>query len=78
MPTVFNEAGIRFMIYVHDDAPAHIHVLGHGGAVELLIEPFALRAVRGPLTSAQVRKVVQIAMDGRTELLQAWREHRGG
>lgn len=47
MPTFFNEAGFRFMIYVHDHAPAHIHVLGHGGSVELLIEPLSLRAVRG-------------------------------
>ena len=65
------------MIFVHDHAPAHIQVLGHGGAVELLIEPLSLRAVRGPLTNAQVRKVVQIARDRQAELLQAWREHHG-
>lgn len=65
------------MIYVHDHAPAHIHVLGHGGAVELLIEPLALRAVRGALTAAQVRKVVQIARERQPELLQAWKEHHG-
>ncbi len=65
------------MIYVHDHAPAHIDVLGHGGAVELLIEPLSLRAVCGPLTDAQVRKVVQIAGDRQAELLQAWREHHG-
>ncbi len=77
MPTIFNEAGFRFMICVHDHAPAHIHVLGHGGAVELLIEPLSLRAVRGPLTDIQVRKVVQIARDRQSELLQAWRKHHG-
>jgi hypothetical protein len=77
MPTIFNEAGFRFMIYVHDHAPAHIHVLGHGGVVELLIEPLSLRAVRGNLTDAQVRKVVQIAASRQGELLQAWREHHG-
>ena len=65
------------MIYVHDHAPAHIHVLGHGGAVELMIETLTLRAVRGPLTDAQVRKVVQIATDRQSELLQAWRKHHG-
>lgn len=65
------------MIYVHDHAPAHIHILGHGGAVELLIEPLALRAVRGPLTNAEVRKAIQIAQDRHAELLQAWRKHHG-
>ena len=65
------------MIYVHDHAPAHIHVIGHGGAVELMIETLALRAVRGPLTDAQVRKVVQIASDRQSELLQASRKHHG-
>lgn len=77
MPTIFSEAGFRFMIYVHDHAPAHIHVLGHGGAVELLIEPLALRAVRGPLTNAEVRKVIQIARHRQVELLQASRTHHG-
>ena len=65
------------MIYVHDHAPAHLHVLGHGGAVELQIEPLSLRAVRGPLTNAQVRKVVQMARDRQSELLQAWSNHHG-
>jgi hypothetical protein len=77
MPTIFNEAGFRFMIYVHDHAPAHVHVLGHGGAVELWIDPIVLRAVRGPLSNAQVRKVMQIAHDRQAELQQAWREHHG-
>ena len=77
MPTIFSEAGFRFMIYVHDHAPAHLHILGHGGAVELLIKPLALRAVRGPLTNAEVRKVIQIAQDRHAELLQAWRKHHG-
>ena len=65
------------MIYVHDHAPAHIHVLGHGGAVELFVDPLSLRAVRGPLTNVQVRNVVQIARDRQSELLQAWRKHHG-
>jgi hypothetical protein len=33
MPTIFNEAAFRFMMYVHDHAPARVHVLGHGGVV---------------------------------------------
>ena len=65
-------------MYFHDHAPPHIHVLGHVGAVELLIEPLSLRAVRGPLTNAQVRKVVQIATARQSELLQAWRKHHHG
>ena len=77
MPTIFNQAGFRFMIYVHDYAPPHIHVIGHGGAVELQIEPLSLRAVRGPLTDAQVRAVVRIATERQSELLQAWRNHHG-
>ncbi len=44
------------MICVHDHAPPHVHVLGHGGAIELQIDPLALRAVRGPLSNAQVRR----------------------
>ena len=77
MPTLFSEAGFRFMIYVHDHAPPHVHVLGHGGAVELFIEPLSLRAVRGPLTNAQVREVMQIAKNRQPELIEAWKNHHG-
>lgn len=62
------------MIYVHGRAPAHIHVLGHGGAADVLIGP---RAVRGPRGNAQVRKVMQIAAGRQAELRQAWRKHHG-
>lgn len=77
MLTLFIEAGYRFMIHVHDHAPPHIHVLGHGGAVEVLIDPLALRAARGSLGNAQVRKVMQIAAGRQAELRQAWRKHHG-
>lgn len=65
------------MICVHGRAPAHIHVLGHGGAAEALIGPLALRAVRGPRGNAQVRKVMQIAAGRQAALRQARREHHG-
>jgi hypothetical protein len=63
------------MMQVHDHAPPHIHVLGHGGVVELLIEPLAVRAVRGPLTHGQIRKVLQIPTERQQELRDAWRRH---
>ncbi len=77
MPTVFSAAGFRFMIYVHDHAPAHVHVMGHGGTVELWLDSLTLRAVRGSLTDAQVRLVVQLARGHHAELMQAWRKHHG-
>lgn len=45
--------------------------------MELLIAPTALRAVRGRPTDAQVRKVMQIALERQSELLQAWSKHHG-
>lgn len=77
MPTIFTDGGFRFMIYLHDHAPPHIHAIGHGGTVELGIDPLALRAVRGSLSNAQVRRVMKVARDRRGELLQAWRQHHG-
>jgi hypothetical protein len=77
MPTIFEEAGFRFMIYVHDHAPPHIHAQGHGGTVEIVLEPLSLRAVRGRLTDSQVRAVVRIARERHVELLRAWRTHHG-
>lgn len=77
MPTVFLEAGFRFMIYVHDHSPAHVHVIGHGGTVELHIDPVALRAIRGSLTDSQIRQIIRIARSRQTELLAAWKAHHG-
>ena len=54
MPTIFIEAGFRFMIYVHDHAPAHVHIHGHGGVVEVILDPLALRAVRGNISGSEV------------------------
>ncbi len=77
MPTIFYAAGFRFMIYVHDHAPAHVHVIGHGATVELNIDPVALRAVRGSLTDSQIRHIIQIARRREPELLAAWQTHHG-
>lgn len=65
------------MMQVHDHAPPHIDVLGQGGVVELLIELLASRALRGPPTHAQIRKVLQIATERQQELRDAWRRHHG-
>ena len=77
MPTIFTQAGFRFMIYVHDHAPSHIHAHGQGGVVEVAINPVQLRAVRGNISDSTVRQVVRIAEDRREELLAAWRKHHG-
>lgn len=65
------------MIYVHDHAPPHVHIHGHDGVVELLLETLKLRGVRGDITNAEVRRAMSIAAEHQDQLLAAWRNHHG-
>jgi Domain of unknown function (DUF4160) len=65
------------MIYVHDHAPPHVHIHGHDGVVELMLETLTLKAVRGSISNSEVRRAVSIAVEHQSELLAAWKNHHG-
>jgi hypothetical protein len=77
MPTIFTKSGFRFMIYVHDHAPPHVHIHGQDGVVELLLETLKLRGIRGNISNSEVRRAMTIAAEHQNELLAAWRNHHG-
>lgn len=65
------------MIYVHDHMPPHVHIHGHGGVVEVILDPLTLRAVRGNISTLGVRNALKIADQHRDALIAAWRNHHG-
>ena len=42
MPVIHREVGLRFIIYVDDHAPPHVHVEGKGGSAKIAIENASL------------------------------------
>jgi len=79
MLTIFRESDLKFVIYLDDHPPAHVHVFGDGSVkVALGSEndpPMAVR-IRGMKTS-EVRKALQIVAEHRAALIEKWEEYHG-
>jgi hypothetical protein len=76
MPTVFTEGGFRFMIYLDDHPPAHVHAIGADCVVRIGLEPLEVLSSVGARAN-EVRRAAGIAERRREELLAAWRKHHG-
>lgn len=76
MPTVFTEGGFRFMIYLDDHPPAHVHAIGADCMIRIGLEPLEVLSSVGTKAN-DVRRATAIAERRREELLAAWRKHHG-
>lgn len=80
MPVVFREEGWRFVIYVDDHLPPHVHVKRPDGEVKVslppLDEPVGVLRVRGVATHQAVR-AVRLVENHRHFLTTAWKEIHG-
>lgn len=76
MPTIFTEGGFRFMIYVDDHLPAHVHAIGADCVIRIGLEPLEVLSSVGAKEN-DVRRAAGIADRRREELLAAWRKHHG-
>lgn len=74
MVTVHREAGFRFVIYVDDHEPAHVHVIGAGEAKVNLMprddEPAIVYAIG--MKRADLRRVARIVTRRSAELMADW------
>jgi len=80
MPTGHRAYGLRFVIYVNDHPPAHVHVLGAGGEAKINLGvgeglPSLLWA-KG-LDRATLRQAMLEVMARRDLLLAAWQRIHG-
>ncbi len=79
MPTVLGLHGLRFMIFLDDHAPAHVHVFGDGEAkIEIGGDggsPRMLYAER--LSGAMQRRALAAVARNRAMLLTRWVEIHG-
>jgi uncharacterized protein DUF4160 len=76
MPTVFTEGGFRFMIYLDDHPPAHVHAIGGDCMIRIGLEPLQVLSSVGAKAS-DVRRALEIAARRKAELMAAWQKHHG-
>ena len=76
MPTIFIEGGFRYMIYVDDHPPAHVHAIGAECMIRIGLDPLRLLSTAGAKAS-DVRRALEIASRRREELLAAWSKYHG-
>jgi hypothetical protein len=80
MPTIHREAGFRFVIYVDDHPPPHVHVLGEGRAKIVILGPDGLplpewgRGIR----AADRRRLIEVVSERQEQFLAEWKALHGG
>ncbi len=76
MVTVFRAHGLRFIIFLNDHEPAHVHVFGDGEAKINLLSgdgsPELVWADR--MNRNDLRRAMKFVTEQRNELLEKWRE----
>ncbi len=75
MPTVLRAAGLRFHFFSSDGhEPPHVHVDGVGRKAKIWLVDVRV-ARNGGFNELELRRIVQVVADHRTELLEAWNDH---
>lgn len=79
MVTIFRESGLKFVIYLDDHPPAHVHVFGDGSVkIALGVEDDAPKVVRTrSMKTSELRKALRIVIEHRAALIEKWEEFHG-
>lgn len=76
MVTIHRAHGLRFVIFLNDHEPAHVHVFGDGEAKINLsgagASPELVWADR--MSRSDVRRAMRVANERRSEMLAKWKE----
>ena len=76
MPTVLRAHGLRFVIFVDDHPPAHVHVVGRGEARIAIADPNAVLTITG-MSKPDVARAQNVVRLHRNTLLDAWTRIHG-
>lgn len=79
MVTVHREAGLRFIIFVDDHPPPHVHVMGDGKAKIHSSGPDGDPELvyNDGLKAGDLRKALRIVAEQQGALMEKWNEHHG-
>jgi len=80
VPTIHQERGLRFIIYLDDHVPAHVHVWHAGlvGKIQLGVEGMMPSvADAGRLPTPKLRQALRIVEANQAIFLEQWRLYHG-
>jgi hypothetical protein len=77
-PTVFREAGFRFLFFSREEARLHVHVLHARGEAKFWLEPAIELAFNSGLTSRLVMTALRLVREHENEIRNAWKRHFPG
>ncbi|GGF14025.1 hypothetical protein GCM10011321_02460 [Youhaiella tibetensis] len=75
MVTIFRAEGLRFIIFLDDHEPAHVHVFGDGQAKIDLLGPELIWA--DGMKRGDLRRAMRIVENNRDAFLECWNEIHG-
>ena len=76
MNVVLRAHGMRFVIFVDDHEPAHVHVRGDG-RLKIDISQSPVRIMAGTMKDNDMRRALDTAEAHREEFVAAWRQIHG-
>ena len=76
MVTVHRAYGFRFVMFVNDHDPPHVHVFGQGGEARIILQsPDGLRLDWvASISRADMRKIMLEARGERPRLIEMWKK----
>jgi len=79
MPTVFRQDGFRFIIYLNDHQPAHVHIQKGGGEIKVDISSIGdIRVLKlVGMKNQEALKALKLVSTHQEFLLKKWEEIHG-
>ena len=80
MPVVFRYKGYRFFFYSNEGDPReslHIHVRKGEAVAKIWLEPFPGIAESYALSSAELRELLNVAIDNKHKIRKFWDDYFG-
>lgn len=81
MPTVHRAGNLRFVVFLDDHGPPHVHVFSADGEAKLLLagsDGYPVLAWARGMRRTDLRRVLTETLAHRGKLLRAWRRVHGG
>ena len=76
MPTIHREQGLKFLVYLDDHPPPHIHVTGRGVA-KIALKPYVTLLHARGLSKADIGRAIDVVEVHRDMMLAAWNRIHG-
>jgi uncharacterized protein DUF4160 len=76
VPTVLRIDGLRVVIYPNDHRPAHVHVIGPGWVVVVILAGPEVREAIG-CNQSDARRALDLVAEHQETLLKAWSRIHG-